>query len=129
MIDHSLDKLKAVVYFYKERVLNPPVEGGCPIQNTSIEVTHDQLVLQKKVHDATCEWHRRIVSTLEKGIARGEVSGNIDASEFAMLFIGMIEGGLMGARIWNSREPFDVMSNQLLRMIEELKPAKKDQSV
>lgn len=31
VIDNMLDKLKVVVYFYKERILNFLVEGGCLI--------------------------------------------------------------------------------------------------
>ena len=129
VIDNAIDKLKAVVYFYKERVLNPPVEGGCPIQNTSIEVGHGQAVLKDRVQFAMSEWHRRIVRTLEKGIEKGEVNDKVDPNEFAMLFIGMIEGGIMGARIWDSKKPFDAMSKKLLQLIEELKPIEKDQTV
>lgn len=129
VIDNAVDKLKSVVFFYKERVLNPPVEGGCPIQNTSIEAEHSQPVLKEKVQAAMSEWHRRVVWTLEKGIEKGEVDKKTNPEEFAMLFIGMIEGGIMGARIWNSKKPFDAMSKKLLQLIEELKPKEKDQSV
>ena len=125
VIENTIDKLKTVVYFYKERVLSPPVEGGCPIQNTSIEAENNQLVLKEKVQEAMSVWHRRVVRTIEKGIERGEVRSEVDPEEFAMLFIGMIEGGIMGARIWNSKKPFNAMSKKLLEMIEDLKPAKK----
>ncbi|MFK7806913.1 MAG: TetR/AcrR family transcriptional regulator, partial [Saprospiraceae bacterium] len=37
VVESSIDKLKTIVYFYKERILNPPLEGGCPIMNTAIE--------------------------------------------------------------------------------------------
>ena len=124
VIDNATDKLKAVVFFYKERVLNPPVEGGCPIQNTSIEADGSQPLLKEKVQSAMSEWHRRVVRTLEKGIERGEIKEGIDTQEFAMLFIGMIEGGIMGAKIWDSKKPFDAMSKKLLQLIEELKPKK-----
>lgn len=122
VIDNAIDKLKAVIFFYKERVLNPPVEGGCPIQNTSIEAESNQPVLKEKVQLAMSEWHRRVVRTVEKGIDQGEIDSKVDPHEFAMLFIGMIEGGIMGARIWDSKKPFDAMSKKLIQMIEELKP-------
>ncbi|MEO1263364.1 MAG: TetR/AcrR family transcriptional regulator [Bacteroidota bacterium] len=129
VIENTIDKLKMVVYFYKERVLNPPVEGGCPIQNTSIEAENNQLVLKEKVQEAMLVWHRRVVRTVEKGIERGEITPRVNPEEFAMLFIGMIEGGIMGARIWNSKKPFNAMSKKLLEMIEDLKPKEKDQTV
>lgn len=121
VIENSLDKLKAVVYFYRERVLNPPVEGGCPIQNTAVEADDGHGVLRDKVVEAIAVWKYRIVRTLEKGIEKGEVRADIDKDEFATLFIGNLEGGILLARIQRSVKPFEVMSRQLLSMIESLR--------
>ena len=52
VIDNTIDKLKTVIYFYKERVLNPPVEGGCPIQNTAVEADDNNPILKEKVLEA-----------------------------------------------------------------------------
>ncbi|MCC6725060.1 MAG: TetR/AcrR family transcriptional regulator [Saprospiraceae bacterium] len=124
VIEHTQDKLKAVVYFYRERVLNPPVEGGCPIQNTAIESDDMLPVLRERVQVALAEWERRIMRTLEKGIEKAEVRPDIDKQEFATQFIGTLEGGIMLAKVQNSVRPFEVMSKQLLAMIENLKPSK-----
>lgn len=120
VIENSLDKLKAVVYFYRERILNPPVEGGCPIQNTAIESDDANPVLRKKVLAALADWKRRIVRTLEKGIENGEVRPDVNLEDFATLFIGNLEGGIMLARVQRSPQPFEVMSRQLLAMIDDL---------
>lgn len=122
VIEHTLDKLKAVVYFYRERVLNPPVEGGCPIQNTAVESDDMLPVLREKVKLALVEWERRIIRTLEKGQEKGEVRPDVDKQEFATLFIGNLEGGILMARVQHSVKPFEVMSKQLLAMIENLRP-------
>ena len=122
VISNSLDKLKAVVYFYRERVLNPPIEGGCPIQNTAVDSDDVHPVLRAKVEGAVNEWHRRIVRNLEKGLEKGEVKKDVDPDEFATLFIGNLEGGILLARIRRSVRPFEIMSDQLLRLIEELRP-------
>lgn len=121
VIENSLDKLKAVVYFYRERVLTPPVEGGCPIQNTAVEADDANPVLRKKVLAAINGWTERIVRTLEKGVEKGEVRPDVNPGEFATLFIGNLEGGIMLARIQRSSQPFEIMSRQLLGMIEGLK--------
>ncbi len=121
VIENSLDKLKAVVYFYRERILNPPVEGGCPIQNTAIESDDAQPVLREKVLAALDDWKRRIVRTLQKGMENGEVRPDADPEDFATLFIGNLEGGIMLARVQRSPRPFEVMSRQLLQMIEDLR--------
>lgn len=126
-IDNSLDKLKTVVYFYKERVLDPPVKGGCPILNTSIEADDNNPVLKEEVVKAMQFWHKRIVTTIEEGIQNEEIIPEAKPVELATFFIGCIEGGIMMARINNDPEMFNVMANHLLikidtiRMINSLK--------
>lgn len=122
VIEHTLDKLKAVVYFYRERILDPPVEGGCPIQNNAVESDNMLPVLHEKVQGALAEWERRIVRTLEKGIENGEVRADVNKAEFATLFIGTLEGGILLARVQKSVKPFEVMARQLVSMIESLRP-------
>ncbi len=121
VIENSLDKLKAVVFFYRERILDPPVEGGCPIQNSAVESDDMLPVLREKVQGALAEWERRIVRTLEKGIERSEVRPDVDKAEFATLFIGTLEGGILLSRAQHSPKPFDVMARQLVLMIENLR--------
>ena len=121
VIENSLDKLKAVVYFYKERILNPPIDGGCPILNSSIEADDNHPVLRDRVLAEIRLWHSKIVYTLQKGIEKKEVREDIDPDEFATLFIGSIEGGIMMARIHKDVVPFEVMARQLVRRIDELK--------
>jgi AcrR family transcriptional regulator len=122
VIENSLDKLKAVVYFYRERLMCPPVEGGCPILKTTVDTDESSPELKARVLHAVEEWKMRIARTLEKGIEKGEVARNVDVREFATLFIGSIEGGFVMARAQQSNQPFDIMSKQLLDLIENLRP-------
>lgn len=124
VIENTLDKLKTVVYFYKERILNPPIEGGCPIQNTSIDADDNNPVLRSKVIAALDYWQDRIVHTVNKGIRQGEIRTEVVAREFAIRFIGTLEGGIMLAQLYKDVWYFDVMARQLLEMIEDLKPKK-----
>ena len=121
VIEHTLDKLKAVVYFYKEHILNPPIAGGCPLQNTAVEADDTQPALRRRVMQAMDEWQARIVRTLEKGKQRGEVKPDVDAASFALQFIGTLEGGLMLAQLYKDVAYFNSMAALLLQMIEELR--------
>ncbi|HMR44942.1 MAG TPA: TetR family transcriptional regulator [Saprospiraceae bacterium] len=121
LIEHTLDKLKAVVYFYKERVFTPPVEGGCPIMNTAVEADNNHPALQKKVKEALDFWRYKIKISLEKGKEKGEVKPEIDSEEFATLFIATLEGGILLARSYNQIEPFNITSRHLINMIEQLR--------
>lgn len=121
-IENTLDKFRAVVYFYKERILNPPVEGGCPIQNSSVDADESRPALRREVLSAMEEWQERIVHTLQKGMKRGEVRIDIDAREFAIRFIATLEGGIMMAQLYKDVRYFDVIARQLMTMIDGLKP-------
>lgn len=121
IIDNTIDKLKAVVYYYKERILNPPVEGGCPIQNTAIEMDDNHLELRRHVVASMDRWQERMIYTLQKGKSRGEICQDIDEKEFAINFIALLEGGIMLTQLYKEAKYFNVVSSQLLDMIEGLK--------
>ncbi|GJM34593.1 MAG: TetR family transcriptional regulator [Saprospiraceae bacterium] len=121
VIENTLDKLKAVVYFYKERILDPPVEGGCPIQNTSVEADDNNPALRDSAIAVMDSWRERIVYTLHKGMKRGEVKMDVDATDFAIRFIGTLEGGIMIAQLYKNVHFFDVLARQLIEMIDALR--------
>lgn len=116
-----LAKFRQVIFFYKERILNPPVEGGCPIQNSSVDADESRPVLRKEVIRAMDAWQERIVRTLQKGMAAGEVRIDIDAREFAVNFIATLEGGIMMAQLYRDVRYFDNVARLLMQMVEGLK--------
>jgi AcrR family transcriptional regulator len=116
-----LAKFQQVIYFYKERILNPPVEGGCPIQNSSLDANETRPILRDEVVKAMDAWQERIVYTLQKGMANGEVRIDIDAREFAINFISTLEGGIMMAQLYKDVRFFDNVARQLMQMVEGLK--------
>lgn len=118
--EHAAAKLRAVIEFYREHIFSPPVEGGCPIQNTATEADDNQPALRARVLEAVGEWKSRIVHTLRKGMEKGEIRQGIDAEEFATLFIGSLEGGILLARIQSDPAPFDIMTRPLLERLESI---------
>lgn len=120
-VDHAVDKLLAVIEFYREHIFSPPVEGGCPIQNTATEADDNQPALRARVLEAVEEWGRRIERTLQKGLEKGEVRPGIDPGEFAIWFIGSLEGGILLSRIQSDPVPFDIMTDPLRKKLEEMR--------
>lgn len=121
VIENTIDKLKTVVFYYRENVFTPPVEGGCPIQNTSVDVGDNNPAMKKEVIAVLNDWQERIIHTLNKGIERGEIRPDIDKEEFAVYYIGAIEGGILMARAQGDNKYFDIMAKHLLARIEEIK--------
>jgi len=124
VVDSAIDKLKTIVYFYKERILNPPLDGGCPIMNTAIEADDNIPALRKKVVAAMDYWHYGISRTIEIGIEKGEIKPTVDVPIFATRFIGTLEGGILLSRIHKNTDHFNAMAGQLLEMIEGIKNKK-----
>jgi TetR/AcrR family transcriptional regulator, transcriptional repressor for nem operon len=121
-IPQVLDKLRAVVDFYQEHILNPPIAGGCPIQNTAVEADDNHERLRQHAIEVLDDWQARIVHALEKGKGRGEVCPETDSYAFAMRFIGTLEGGILMAQLYKDIRYFEAMAAQLRRMIEDLSP-------
>ncbi len=119
-IKHPLDKLRVAVDFYRENIFTPPVEGGCPIQNTSIEVDNSNPVLRDRVQEAINYWKHGIIYILQKGIEQGIVRADTDVVAFAIRFIGTLEGAILLARLYRDVQYFDTMATQLLEMIDQL---------
>jgi len=120
-LEHALEKLKAVIEFYRDNIFSPPVEGGCPIQNTAIKADDNQPVLRTRVLQALEDWRGRIARTLRRGIEKGEISPGIDPENFATYFIGCLEGGMLLARIQGDPAPFEIMTKPLLEELEKIR--------
>ena len=120
VIDNSVDKLKTVVYFYKENILTPPLQYGCPILNTATETSDHHLNIRRNVRDAMDHWQERLVRLIEKGIKKGELRPDACPKTFAVQFIGMLEGAILLTQLYKDRSYFDTITPQLLALIEEL---------
>lgn len=119
---HVLDKLRAVVHFYQERIFDPPIEGGCPIQNTAVEADDSNPVLRERVKAALCDWEQSIAYVLQRGVDRGEVKQDTDVQAFSVRFIATLEGAILLARLYREIRYFNTMSEQLFEMIDTLQP-------
>ena len=120
-VDNYLDKLIEVVAFYKERVLNPPIEGGCPIQNRAAEVGEHLPELKKKVVVVMDLWIASIVKTLEKGKSKGHVIPDVDSKVFAIQFIATLEGGIMLSQLYDDVYYYEQNAKQLKAMIASIR--------
>ncbi|HMO40296.1 MAG TPA: TetR/AcrR family transcriptional regulator [Saprospiraceae bacterium] len=117
---HALDKLRAIVEFYHQRVLSPPVEGGCPIQNTAVEADDSNPALRQSVQRALAEWQQGIVYVLERSRAAGDIQPETDTEAFAIRFIATLQGAILLTRLYRDLRYFDAVRAQLFQMIDEI---------
>jgi AcrR family transcriptional regulator len=115
----SYEKLQVVIDFYRNYITNPPIDGGCPILNTSIEADDTNPRLRNRVIEALDNWRGSMSGTIRKGIRRKEIKPTIDAEEFATLFIATLEGGIMMSKVYKKIRPLNIVLNHLERMIQD----------
>lgn len=122
VIDHAIDKLKAVVYYYKEHILHPAVKGGCPIQNTAVDTNGDSnTALRLAVQEVMDAWRSSICKNIEQGVQSNEIRTDIDAQDFAIRFIAVLQGGILMANLYKDASYFVPSAQLLIEMIEKLK--------
>ncbi len=123
-IESPLATLHAMFDFYERYVFSPPVEGGCPILNSAIEADDTSPALQARVVAALQRWERRIVRVVHQGIRRQEISAEVNAEEFAVLAIAIIEGGIMLARIYRDPNKLRIPLQHLRDLVDTTLRAK-----
>jgi len=114
--EKAIDKLIASVNFYRnnwEKIFN---RGGCAILNTSVEADDAMPFMKSAVQITIKAWAESIVEMIELGKKQNEIKKDINAKAYAYMFITLIEGGIMMAKVTD--EPSHLLN--VLNKIEEI---------
>jgi TetR/AcrR family transcriptional repressor of nem operon len=112
-------KLHALLRLYEQYGAAPPLPGGCPILNTSIEADDAHGPLREKVIGALDQLHGTISSIISDGQQAGEIQRDVDPSEMATHMLATIEGGIMIGKAYGDRTRLEAAIRPLHRMIDE----------
>ncbi|MGM8363704.1 TetR/AcrR family transcriptional regulator [Flavobacterium sp. ARAG 55.4] len=92
-------KILALVDFYRKNWKEIFEDGGCPVMNTGTESDDVMPKMKERVNLTVKNWIKNISTILEEGIAQNTFRADIDTSEYAQLFIMIIEGGILLSKI------------------------------
>jgi TetR/AcrR family transcriptional repressor of nem operon len=114
------EQLLAMPRFYRQAFPRMQVRGGCPILNTAIE-TDDAppTALRQRVQESVRRWHQRLVRLIGQGQQTGEVRPEADADRYATLFIALIEGGILLARVAGEAAPLHTSLDHVEHLINK----------
>lgn len=115
------DKLMAMVDYYEEYVNNPPIPGGCPVLNSSIEADDSLPFLRSRVIRTIALIKDSLVKIINRGIQEGQIKRKVDAEEFAISFYATIEGAISLSRIEGDLRSYKYVKRFLSRMITDIK--------
>jgi TetR/AcrR family transcriptional regulator, transcriptional repressor for nem operon len=113
-------KLKAVINFFTNYVTNPPIKGGCPLLNLSVEADDANNVLKSKALKQLKTLEISIISIIEKGIKYQQIYKHVNAPAIATLLIASLEGGIMMSKLQNNNTAVNTVAKYLQQVINEI---------
>ena len=114
------ERLSALMDFYSSYVFSPPIPGGCPLLNTSVEADDHRTSMRRIVVKELTNTVAFIEELFEKGIDAREFRGDINARELAYTIFCAIEGALIFSRVERSREPMDLIVKHCNRILDNI---------
>lgn len=112
-------KLAALLNFYRNYLLTPPIIGGCPVLNTSVEADDTNPQLRAGVVKVLNRLHKAVANIVKQGIEQGEFKATADAERFSILFISMVEGGIMVSKAYGDTKHLNIVLQHLEQIIDK----------
>ena len=119
--DSIIDKLLVYPETYRNFLKLHFLNAGCPIANTSTEADDTHPVLREKVNAALTLWRNSVERLVTVGIERNEIKKDTNINEFVSVFVSLIQGCTLHAKVSGDITPLNASMNFLVRMIKELK--------
>lgn len=117
----TIDKLLVYPEVYRSFFRLPFLISGCPIMNTSIEADDTHPALKERASNALSFWRNSLERYLSLGIEKNEIKSDVDIKEFTAVFIALIQGGVMQAKLTGNVNCLNETMNFLEKMINNLK--------
>ena len=112
-------KLISIVDYYSEYTNNPPIPGGCPILNSSIEADDNLPFLRSRVVRTIALIKDSLSKIVTRGIVEKQLKEQVDVEEFVITFYATIQGGIVLSRVEGDGRSYEFAKRSLLRMIDE----------
>jgi TetR/AcrR family transcriptional regulator, transcriptional repressor for nem operon len=113
-------QLLALLGFYSKYVSDPPIPGGCPLLNTSIEADDHRVSMRRVVVKELMSTINFIRNLIQKGIDAKEFKEDVKPEEIAYAIFCAVEGALMFSRVERSREPMDIIVRHCKKIIDQI---------
>jgi TetR/AcrR family transcriptional regulator, transcriptional repressor for nem operon len=113
-----LERLLAVIGFFRTYFDSPPVPGGCMLLNTAIESDDTHPALRERARRAMESWRGVIQRAALKGIRQGMIRSTIDPDALATFLISALEGGIMMSKLYGDPGHIQHVVDQLTMYVE-----------
>ncbi|SHI66294.1 TetR/AcrR family transcriptional regulator [Flavobacterium terrae] len=117
----SIEKLLVYPETYRNFLTNSILITGCPITNTSTEADDTHPLLKAKVENAYNFWEETLINHINNGIENGEIIADINKQEFVSVFMSIIQGGILQAKVTNKMNSLNSAMSYLEQYILSVK--------
>jgi TetR/AcrR family transcriptional regulator, transcriptional repressor for nem operon len=118
----STAKEKLIAFFacFATYVFDPPIPGGCPIQNNAVEADDNNPTMKKAVAAEIENIISYIARLLDEGKKQMEFRLDIKSRELAFIFFTSIEGAIMVSRALTSDTPMKAVIKHNKEILEQI---------
>lgn len=108
-----ISRIQNMFEAFKKLALDSPIEGGCPVMNTSIESDDTNPRLQKRVREAMKQWQDFLTRLLKEAQKEGKLSVELDSMDTSDFIIASLEGGIMMSKMFEDPKYMNTIISNL----------------
>ncbi|MFY0606630.1 MAG: TetR/AcrR family transcriptional regulator [Cyclobacteriaceae bacterium] len=114
------EKLKAILDYYEKYIDNPPIDGGCPIINTSVEADDEYPLLRTKAIRMIALIRGSLIKIINRGIIERQIKPKTNVEQFASVFYSSIQGALIISRVEGHQDNYQLIKQSLTSQINDI---------
>lgn len=115
------EQLRSIVRVYERIPVDPPVPGGCPVLNASVEADDANPTLRKRAQ-AVMDDMRRVIKRIVRDGQKGNVfRAEVSPEAVAAVFMCTLEGAVMMSKLYGTQTPMRHAVRHLDAYIESLR--------
>jgi len=119
--ENAIDRLLAIISYFRGYGENTPMPGGCPIMNCAIEGDDAHPALRDRARKAMDQLRGTFIRVIAKGISRGEIRADINPDATTTFLVSSLEGAVMLTNLYKNPVHLHRVMDYLTAHIESLK--------
>lgn len=117
----AMDRLTAILGYFRGYSEDIPIPGGCPIMNCAIEGDDAHPALRDKARQAMDRLRNTFIRIIAKGIGRGEIRADINPDAVTTFLVAALEGAAMLTNLYKDPTHMRRVIDHLTEYLQSLK--------
>jgi len=118
----AVEHLRGIIFVYSKIPSDPPVPGGCPLLNASVESDDGDPELRARARRVMDQLKRTVARLVREAQKERALVASVEPTEFAEVLIATLEGGVMLSKLYGSDGPMKQVVRHLDAWMASLGP-------